>query len=114
MIEANGGELLVNADVTRVMTENGRATGVTTQTGTEYRAGKVICSVTPNQLYERLLDPADVPAAVAAQTREYRYGNGDMQIHLALSEAPQWRAPGLGKCGDYPHHERGGRRVARH
>ena len=57
----------------------------------------MICSVTPNQLYENLLDPADVPAAVAAQTRAYRYGNGDMQIHLALSEPPRWRAHGMEK-----------------
>ena len=95
VIEANGGEMRVNADVTRVITENGRATGVKTRDGKEYRGGKVICSVTPNQLYERLLDPADVPEAVATQTRAYRYGNGDMQVHLALSEPPQWRASGL-------------------
>ena len=95
VIEACGGELQVNADVTRVMTENGRVTGVKTQTGAEYRGDKVICSVTPNQLYERLLDPADVPQPVATQTRAYRYGNGDMQIHLALSEPPRWRAPGM-------------------
>ena len=95
VIEANGGELQVNADVTKVMTENGRATGVKTRAGAEYRADKVVCSVTPNQLYQRLLDPADVPAAIAEQTRAYRYGNGNMQIHLALSEPPRWRAPGM-------------------
>ena len=32
---------------------------------------------------------------MAAQTRAYRYGNGDMQIHLALSEPPRWQAPGM-------------------
>ena len=97
VIEANGGELQMNADVTRVITQNGRATGVRTRSGTGYSAEKVICSVTPNQLYESLLDPAEVPEAVAAQTRAYRYGNGDMQIHLALSEPPRWRAPGMEK-----------------
>ena len=95
LIEAGGGELQVNADVIRVITEKGRAIGVKTRAGAEYRAHKVLCSVTPNQLYESLLDPAEVPAAVAAQTRAYRYGNGDMQIHLALSEPPAWQAPGL-------------------
>ncbi len=97
VIEANGGELQVNADVARIITENSRAKGVKTSDGTEYSAAKVICSVTPNQLYERLLDPAEVPKSVAAQTRAYRYGNGDMQIHLALSEPPRWQAPGLSK-----------------
>ena len=97
VIEANGGELQVNADVSKVITRNGRATGVKTRDGSEYRGDKVICSVTPNQLYENLLDPADVPAAVAAQTRAYHYGNGDMQIHLALSEPPRWQTPELEK-----------------
>ena len=97
VIEANSGELQVNADVTRVLTENGRATGARTRAGMEYRADKVVCSVTPNQLYEHLLEPPDVPAVVTEQTRAYRYGNGDMQIHLALSEPPRWQAPGLDK-----------------
>ena len=97
VIEANGGELKVNADVAKVMTGNGRAKGVKTSDGAEYLADKVICSVTPNQLYERLLDPAETPEAVARQTRAFRYGNGDMQIHLALSEPPQWQVPELSK-----------------
>ena len=97
VIEANDGELLVNAEVTRVITENGSVTGVKTRAGIEYSATRVICSVTPNQLYEQLLNPSDVPETVAAQARAYRYGNGDMQIHLALSEPPQWQASGLEK-----------------
>ena len=95
VIEARGGELRVNADVTRVVTRNGRAIGVNTRDGTRYQADKVICSVTPNQLYQDLLQASDVPADVAAQTRAYRYGNGNMQIHLALSEPPRWHTPGL-------------------
>lgn len=95
LIEGYGGEVRVNADVERVLTENNRARGVRTRAGAEFAADTVICSVTPNQLYERLLEPAAVPEAVARQTRGYRYGNGDMQIHLALSEPPQWREPAL-------------------
>ena len=47
VIEANGGELQVNADVVRVITENGRATGVKTRDGNEYRGNKVICKRHP-------------------------------------------------------------------
>ena len=97
VIEASGGELQVNAEVTRVMTQHGRVTGVKTRDGNEYQGEKVVCSVTPNQLYQGLLAPSDVPQAIAAQTRAYRYGNGDMQIHLALSAPPRWQAPGLDK-----------------
>ncbi|MFL5940166.1 MAG: phytoene desaturase family protein, partial [Gaiellaceae bacterium] len=40
--------------------------------------------VTPTQLYGRLLPNA------RAEERPFRYGRGDMQIHLALSEPPRW------------------------
>jgi len=50
----------------------------------------VVASVTPTQLYERLLEPADVPAPVLEGARRFRYGRAEMQIHFALSEPPRW------------------------
>ena len=98
LIKSHGGEIVVNADVERVLSENGRALGVATTDGQEYLTNKnVICSMTPSQLYERLLDPDDVPAQIAKQTHAFRHGHGDMQIHLALSEPPNWENPELNK-----------------
>jgi phytoene dehydrogenase-like protein len=51
----------------------------------------VIANVTPTQLYERLLEEADVPAAVREGARRFRYGRAEMQIHFALSEPARWR-----------------------
>jgi phytoene dehydrogenase-like protein len=50
----------------------------------------VIASVTPTQLYERLLDETEVPAPVLEGARRFRYGRAEMQIHFALSEPAQW------------------------
>jgi len=98
LIKDHGGEILVNADVERVVSVDGKAVGVATTDGTEYRTNKnVICSMTPSQLYERLLDPEDVPAQVAKQTQAFRHGKADMQIHLALNEVPVWGNPELSK-----------------
>jgi len=98
LIKSHGGEIIVNADVERVLSENGRALGVATTDGQEYLTNKnVICSMTPSQLYERLLDPDDVPAQVAKQTHAFRHGHADMQIHLALTEPPRWDNPELNK-----------------
>jgi phytoene dehydrogenase-like protein len=59
--------------------------------GETVAAGRaVIANVTPTQLYGRLLADGDVPAELAAKARRYRYGRGEMQIHLALSEPPRW------------------------
>ncbi len=96
LIKSYGGEIIVNADVERVISANGKAMGVATVDGKEYLSNKnVICSMTPSQLYERLLDPSDVPAAVAKQTHAFRHGHVDMQIHLALSEMVSWENPDL-------------------
>jgi phytoene dehydrogenase-like protein len=50
----------------------------------------VVCSVTPQQLYLQLLERSVVPDWTAHRAKRFRYGRADMQIHLALSEPPQW------------------------
>jgi phytoene dehydrogenase-like protein len=98
IIRANGGELRAGVDVERVLTEQGAAVGVCTADGREYRADKaVICSVTPGQLYTRLLDAGSVPEEIARQARAFRHGRADMQIHLALDAPPEWVDPGLAR-----------------
>ena len=96
IIEDNGGELHLNADVDRVLTAAGKARGVRTAAGDEYLADKaVVCSVTPGQLYGRLLDATDVPDNVMQQAMDFQHGRADMQIHLALDAPPQWVDPAL-------------------
>ncbi|MBA3449335.1 MAG: NAD(P)/FAD-dependent oxidoreductase, partial [Pseudaminobacter sp.] len=64
--------------------------------GEEIFAGKsVICSVTPTQLYERLLEGAS-PEAAGDAVKKYRYGKGNFQIHYALDRPPAWRGAELG------------------
>ncbi len=97
-IESRNGRFVLGAEVEKILTQGKRAVGVRTKDGKTYRAGRaVICNVTPDQLYQRLLDPGLVPARVAEQARRYRFGRGDMQIHLALDEPPRWPNPALAK-----------------
>ncbi|RMF11570.1 MAG: NAD(P)/FAD-dependent oxidoreductase [Alphaproteobacteria bacterium] len=91
LIEDNGGQILCGQDVERVIVRNGRAEAVRTA-GEEYRARRaVVCNVTPTQLYGRLLSDDHVPARVRQEASRYRYGRGDMQIHVAMDEPPDWR-----------------------
>ena len=96
IIVGYGGELHHSTEVSKIITQKGKATGVETSGGDAYMAkSAVICNVTPTQLYQDLLDPADVGDKVLQQARSYRYGRGDMQIHLALNEPPEWPSPEL-------------------
>lgn len=112
LIRKAGGELETGADVDQVLVEGGKATGVRLVDGRIYRASEIIVSATPTQLYQRLLAPEHVPAEIASQASQWRYGKANMQIHLALSEAPRWPDPTLDRVG-YLHLTRGPDAVSR-
>ncbi len=95
LIEELEGEVRTGADVAEVLVAHGRATGVRLAGGETIEAKQgVICSVTPTQLYGRLIPDAADPAG-KARAVDYRYGKGDMQIHYALKSPPKWKSPGL-------------------
>lgn len=95
LIEDKGGTIRTNADVASIARD---ASAVTLANGEKIEAARgVICSVTPTQLYTRLLEPAHVPADIAASVKAYRYAKGNMQIHYALKAPPKWKTPGLEK-----------------
>jgi phytoene dehydrogenase-like protein len=95
LIADTGGSIRTNADVSAIVPGAGRrAAGVRLSDGETIAARHgVICSVTPGQLYDRLLqDFPDAPdGGTCEAVRRYRYGKGNMQIHYALATAPQWR-----------------------
>ncbi|MEM7567966.1 MAG: NAD(P)/FAD-dependent oxidoreductase, partial [Pseudomonadota bacterium] len=74
-----------------------RAAGVRLGSGETIAAARgVVCSVTPNQLYGRLLKGQPIPEEVSEATTAYRYGKGNMQIHYALERPVDWPDAALG------------------
>lgn len=99
LIADQGGTIQTGADVAAILrdrTGKGAAQGVQLADGTRIFAKHgVLASVTPNQLYGRLLSGTHVPPEIAAGVKNYRYGKGNMQIHYALSAPPQWNDAAL-------------------
>ncbi len=93
LIESQGGSFRTGADVVRITSQNGAATGVELSDGSQIQARNVIASVAPGQLYGRLL--AGTPSPEAEQARTFRHGRGNFQLHYALDAAPEWKTPGL-------------------
>jgi phytoene dehydrogenase-like protein len=90
-IESNGGTVAANADVARVQTRNGRATGVVTTDGREIAARDgVIGAIHPHLLGKMVsgLDPAVVKAAEDTQISDM----GCFTIHAALNAPLEFRA----------------------
>ncbi|MFI9202229.1 phytoene desaturase family protein [Streptomyces sp. NPDC053048] len=102
LVERHGGRVETGRWVDRVLVREGRATGVRTADGEVLHAGRaVIASVNPDQLYLELLADADaeVPPELRRQAREYRYGRGCVQIHLALDRPPRFADERLARTG---------------
>ncbi len=98
IITEAGGEVITGTTAVHINVSGGRARSVRTDSGVTYSASKaILASVTPQSLYLDLLDPSNVSGEYSAAARSYRYGRAGMQIHLALSQPPRWRTPGMEK-----------------
>ncbi|CAB4611388.1 MAG: NAD(P)-binding protein [Actinobacteria bacterium] len=89
----NGGTLITDADVVKINVSGGRATGVKLADGREFAADKsILASATPQALYQGLLKGENLPDETTKSAESFRYGRSAIQIHLALSEPPAWKA----------------------
>jgi phytoene dehydrogenase-like protein len=87
-----GGYCETGRRVERILVEGDRAAGVRADGGETVEAERaVLACVTPHQLYEQLLPDNASNGLLRAEARRFRYGRGEMQIHLALSEPPRWQ-----------------------
>jgi len=92
LIGERGGSVRTGAEVTRILTRGGRATGVEVGGERLGAARAVIANTTPTALYGRLLEPGAAPAGATEQALRFRYSaRAGMQIHVALAEPLRWR-----------------------
>jgi phytoene dehydrogenase-like protein len=88
-----GGEVHLNAEVARIDSANGRASGVTLADGRAFAAGRaVIANVAPTLAFGKLLPQGSGDAHVDRRMLGFRSGPGTMMIHLALDALPDWTA----------------------
>jgi phytoene dehydrogenase-like protein len=101
LVIERGGDVRCGMDVDEILLAEGHAVGVRTTGGATVAAGQaVIASVTPDQLYGRLLrNAAGVPEGIRAQAAGYQFRRGCFQLNLALSAPPRFADPRLNACG---------------
>jgi phytoene dehydrogenase-like protein len=87
---AKGVNIRTGSGVREVITKDGRAAGVVTETGESVRARTVVSNLHPKLLFERLVDPALLEADFRERIGRYRSGSGAFRMNLALSELPRF------------------------
>ncbi|MFM8266909.1 MAG: phytoene desaturase family protein [Ilumatobacteraceae bacterium] len=95
---AAGAEIRLEAPVERIVTSNGKATGVALVDGTEFHAPIVVSSLDPRRTFLELVDPAELPAELVESISRYRFQGTSSKVNFALAGAPRY--PGLGDRTD--------------
>jgi phytoene dehydrogenase-like protein len=85
-----GAEIKVNAPVSRILVQHGRASGVVLADGAEYKAERVVSCVDANVTFLRLMDRKDLPPDFVESVQHLDYSSASCKINLALSEAPNF------------------------
>jgi phytoene dehydrogenase-like protein len=94
-VRASGGEIMLMAEPTRIIVENGCAAGVEIAGGGSIRARHLVASsLNPHQTFLDLLDSALVPHALREQVEAFRYNllAPLFALNLVLREPPRYRA----------------------
>ena len=99
-----GADVRCEAEVARILVEDGRAVGVALATGDEYLAPLVASNADARVTFLGLLDRAALPEAFVADVERISYASASLKINVALGELPSFRAmpgttPGPQHCG---------------
>jgi phytoene dehydrogenase-like protein len=87
-----GVEIRTQAEVTKILTKNGSATGVVLNNGDEFRAKTVASGVDCHLTFEKLLDPAILPPEFAEAIARISYSSASCKINVALERLPSFTA----------------------
>ncbi len=88
-----GGELHLEAEVTRIDRSGGGASGVTLRDGRQFAAKRaVIANALPQTVFGKLLPGGSGNDEADRRLRAVRPGPGTMMIHIACDDLPDWKA----------------------
>jgi len=97
-----GVEIRREAEVRRILVENGRAVGVELSGGKGHSADLVVSNADCHVTFRKLMDPHDVPADFLAAIDRIDYSSASLKINCLLSEVPEFDA--WPERGPGPHH----------
>jgi phytoene dehydrogenase-like protein len=96
---ALGVDIRTDAAVAEVVIEKGRAVAVVTEAGDRFDARTIVSNLNPKLLFQKIVDPAALPADFNERIDRYRCGSATLRMNVALSELPRFTC--LPEPGDH-------------
>jgi phytoene dehydrogenase-like protein len=100
--EAFGAEIRLESAVERVITRDGRATGVALADGQEFEADIVVSALDPRRTFLELVEPRELPTDLVETIERFRFQGTSAKVNFALDGVPAHPA-----FGDRQDHLRG-------
>jgi len=92
-----GAEIRTKSPVAKILTKNGRATGVALENGDEFHADVVVSSVDPRLTFDRWVGEKELPSDFMEAVRRYKFRGSSGKVNLALDGLPNFTClPGAG------------------
>ncbi|MBA2767535.1 MAG: NAD(P)/FAD-dependent oxidoreductase [Sporichthyaceae bacterium] len=99
-LQSRGGEVRCNAAVRRVLTRDGRVSGVQLVDGSEVGAAQAVLADVPAPiLYEQLIGRDRLPARLRSDLDRFEWGDGTVKVDWALDGPLPWRNKELAGAG---------------
>ncbi|MFD9697575.1 phytoene desaturase family protein [Lentzea sp. NPDC059081] len=99
--QAKGVEISTETAVARILSRDGRVTGVVTADGEEISCDVVLSNADPRTTYLKLVDSAALPPELVTSLEEYDVRGAMSRVFLAVDRLPQFTS---GSVGEGPEH----------
>jgi phytoene dehydrogenase-like protein len=90
--KASGGTIRTGADVARVMTRSGRATGVVLADGEEVRGNLVVSNADVKRTFLKLVEEDALPEAFVHRVKHFKMRGSSGKLNIALDSLPEFPA----------------------
>jgi phytoene dehydrogenase-like protein len=92
-----GVEIRTNAPVEKILSKEGRITGVALKSGEEIACNVVSSSVDPNLTFLKFMEAKDLPGDFVESVQRYKFRGSSGKVNMALSGLPDFKClPGVG------------------
>ena len=92
-----GAEIRTNSPVAKIISKDGRVSGVALKSGEEISCNVVSSSVDPHHTFLEFIDAKDLPGDFVDSVKRYKFRGSSGKVNLALSGLPNFKClPGLG------------------
>ncbi len=86
--QSYGGEIKVDAEVSRIVVNNGRTTGVALANGDEYHSDIVVSNLDPRRTFSVIMDESDLPADLVTKAKNFKIRGSSGKLNIALDGLP--------------------------